>query len=116
MHVPMYRWGILVCNDGVFPYYTGDWSELDALKKQGADSIVWSVGGMVPIAHLSSSIAKKYQWNVIASEDVTIATGDESAALVGADGATFPSQHDVSFESPTNYTKQNLKVRLATLP
>ena len=106
----------MVCNDGVYPYYTGDWSEHKALKAQGVDTILWSVGGMVPIAHLSSDTAKKYQWNVVASEDVSVVTGSESAAIVGADGATFASQRDFNLQPPANYTQHELKIRVATLP
>ena len=36
-----------------------------ALKAQGAETIVWSVGGLVPIAHLAAATAKKYKWNMV---------------------------------------------------
>lgn len=110
------RYGILVCNDGVYPYYTGDFSEVDALKKMGADTIVWSVGSFVPIAHLSSLSAKKYKWNVIVSEDVSPVTGPDSATIIGSDGSPLASQRDVAFNGPVNCTTTGLHVRLATLP
>jgi len=109
-------WGILVCNDGAYPYYTGDWSQLDGLHAQGAETIVWSVGAMVPIAHLAASTAKKYKWNMVTSEDRSIVTGAKSASIVGVDGSTFVSQQDIALSSPVNYTQTDLSIRIARIP
>ena len=109
------RWGILVCNDGVYPYYTGDWSQLDDLKAQGADAFIWSVGGMVPIGDLGSHTARKYGVDLIASEDKSDATGSNSGQILGKDGKKLSSQRDVAFRAPAHYTASDLHVRLAVL-
>lgn len=37
-------WGIAICYEGFYPTLTGNWNQFDALRRQGADALVWSVG------------------------------------------------------------------------
>ena len=111
------RWGILVCNDGAYPYYTNDWTQLDSLKAQGADTFVWSVGAMVPIGHWAASTATRYSVNMVGSEDVSFMTGSDSAVIVGTDGKVLTSQYDVALQHVhRDYTASGLHLRLAQLP
>ena len=108
------RWGILICYEGVYPYLHDDWSQLAALKAAGADTFVWSVGAVVPIAHYGSWTAVKYNVSMVISSDESFVTGTNSAAIVGSDGKV-PAQQDVPLQPPKYYTKGGLHVRLATL-
>ena len=110
------RWGLLVCYDGVYPFVHNDWSELDALKAQGVETIVWSVGSMVPIATVGGKIAKRYNVSLVISEDVSAITGaSHSASILARDGSPFQSQKDVALPPPAGYKNHGLHIRTATL-
>ena len=106
--------GILVCFDGVYPYVSKDFSELDALKSDGVDTIVWSVGSMVPISVIGKSIAKRYNFSVIISEDSSLVTGSDSAGILSNTGVPYETQKDIPLIPPKDYTGRGLHVRLAT--
>ena len=106
---------ILVCFDGVYPYVSKDFSELDALKAHGVDTIVWSVGSMVPISVFGKSMAKRYNFSVIISEDSSLVTGSDSAGILSNTGAPYETQNDFPLIPPSDYTgKGFVYIRLAS--
>lgn len=110
------RWGLLVCYDGVYPFVHSDWSELDALKAEGVETIVWSVGSMVPIGMIGGKIARRYNVSMVISEDVSVVTGaSHSASILSTDGSPFRSQKDFALQPPTGYRNHGLHIRMATL-
>ena len=106
--------GILVCFDGVYPYVSRDFSELDALKAHRVDTIVWSVGSMIPISVFGKSIAKSYNFSVIISEDSSLLTGSDSAGILSNTGAPYKTQNDFPLIPPSDYTGKGLHIRLAS--
>lgn len=103
-----HRFGLVICFEGVYPYLTRDFSQLDALKQQGASVFVWSVGGMVPLQFASSRLARRYLVSVLASEGTAV------GATIGEDGKPLPSQKDVPLSLPGYHGHAAL--RLARLP
>jgi hypothetical protein len=81
-------WGVIICYEGVYPFLTNDFSQMDALVAAGATSFLWSVGGEAPLDALSELLAKKYRVEVGASMDSSITPS--SGAIVNASGAPFP--------------------------
>jgi len=80
------RWGIIICYEGVYadlPW--GNWNEIDALKAQGADALLWSIGGIVPPAIGSEVIARHAQIGVIVSET------EHASTFTAADGTRLPT-------------------------
>ena len=106
--------GILVCFDGVYPYVSRDFSELDALKAHRVDTIVWSVGSMIPISVFGKSIAKSYNFSVIISEDSSLLTGSDSAGILSNTGVPYKTQKDFPLTPPSDYTGKGLHIRLAS--
>ena len=60
-------WGIIICYEGVYPYDSGDFAQMDEMKAQGASGFVWSVGSEVPINSLAGSLSGKYELDTLAS-------------------------------------------------
>ena len=60
--------GLVMCYEGVYPTLTGDWSQLDALKNQGAEVLLWSIGGEVPSLRYAEKIARRTGLVVAAAE------------------------------------------------
>ena len=54
------KFGLLTCYEGVYPFISRDWSQLDGLEKQGAHAILWSIGSHVPTTLLGRKIANRY--------------------------------------------------------
>jgi len=77
------RCGLLICFEGVYPDLTRDWSQLLELRRQGAEVLLWSVGGDVPLRLAGERIVKEVGLPVVASMDRA------SAAIIGAAG-TLP--------------------------
>ena len=69
--------GLLICYEGVVAAVSP--AQLEALRDQGMDTLLWSVGGEVPIGTLSKSFSKKYNVSVAASMDRA------AAVMFGAD-------------------------------
>lgn len=112
-----HRFGILICYEGIWPLFPGNnWAQMDALKAQGADTFVWNVGAMVPIAHAGSITARRYNVSVLASADSSSMTGDDSGVALGPDGKPLSTQKDVAVPPPDSYTAKGLHIRLAVLP
>jgi predicted amidohydrolase len=65
-------WGIIICFEGVYPYVTGDFSQMDALVAAGATDFLWSVGGEAPLNALSALLAGRYKVGVIAAMDSSV--------------------------------------------
>jgi len=61
------KFGILVCYDGLYPFVSGNYSQLNAYKKQGVDTIVWSGGGPDPFNIFGPPIAKGWDVDIVAS-------------------------------------------------
>merc|ERR1712048_265141 len=61
------RWGILICYEGVYPFVSRDFSQMQGMVDQGATAFVWSVGGMVPLATFSKQIAAEFKVSMVAS-------------------------------------------------
>ncbi len=106
--------GILICFDGVYPFVSRDFSQLDALKADGVDTIIWSVGSMVPIAHIGKAIANKYNFSLIISEDSSFVTGSDSANILSNSGLPYQTQKDFQLIPPSDYTGKGLHIRLAS--
>ena len=104
--------GILVCYDGVYPYISNNFSELNALKENNVDTIIWSAGSMVPIVHLGKLTATKYNFTIIASEDSSFVTGTDSAMILSKDGVPYDTQKDIPILPPKDYTGKNLHIRV----
>jgi len=79
------RWGLVICYEGVYPEMPwGDWKQLDALKAQGADALLWSIGSVVPEQASSGVLARKEGLAVAASEDKA------ASSFVDAGGRAIP--------------------------
>ena len=100
----MDRIGLLICYEGIYPELTGDWAQLDKLKAEGADAILWAIGGVVSDKRHGEKIARKYNVAVVAAED------RHAAAFIGADGKPMSNVSTVSVPlvggGLTNYTGQ----------
>uniref|UniRef100_A0A7S3ASD0 CN hydrolase domain-containing protein n=1 Tax=Haptolina ericina TaxID=156174 RepID=A0A7S3ASD0_9EUKA len=79
------RWGAIICYEGVYPSIFGDWSQMDALKQQGAELFLWAIGGMVADQRSAPSLARKYSLPVVAAED------EHGAVFVNSTGNPFNS-------------------------
>jgi hypothetical protein len=101
--------GLVICYEGIYPDVTGDWSQMEALKKQGADAFLWSVGGEIPLGIAGGHMARKFNVAVIASED------RDAGAVLGTDGKAPSEQRDVLFAVP-GYTEEKLAIRVSSLP
>lgn len=101
------RIGIVVCYEGLYPSLTGDWSQMDELKRQGAGTFIWPVGGWIDLKLAGKKIATKYSVAIVGSEDSTV------AAILGPDGQPMPSQQ-VSITT-AGYTEGRAALLLATL-
>jgi hypothetical protein len=45
-----WRWGILICYEGVYPFVPGgSWKQMDGLMAQNATHWIWSIGSMVAV-------------------------------------------------------------------
>jgi len=66
-------------------HVAGSWAQFDALKTQGADALLWSIGGMISDGTKSKVLALKYNVVVVASED------NRASALIDQKGASLPS-------------------------
>jgi len=108
------RWGIIICAEGVFPWTPGgNWDQMDALHRQNATNWLWSVGGMVPVAHVARAFAKRYGVRVATSQDATL---DAPGVLIcgGKEALDCPwEDHPVS-RLPQGYTAAPF-VRIAKL-
>ena len=89
-------WGVIICYEGVYPFLTGDFSQMTALVAAGAESFIWSVGGEAPIDALAALLAAKFKVEVAASMDSGLTPA--SGAIVNASG------------SPLLYTDTKLSV------
>lgn len=80
-------WGIAICYEGFYPTITGNWQQFDALKRQGASALAWSVGSG-PVSTEAPLLAKRYNISVFGTAD----GGKENMlnALVGPDGKPLP--------------------------
>lgn len=75
--------GLAICYEGVYPELTGDWSQFDAFRAQGADMVLWSIGGMVNAQRVGESMAKRLDMAVTAAEDGT------ASVFLNASGKTI---------------------------
>lgn len=67
------RWGIIICYEGVYPFISRDFSQMDGLVNQTARSWIWSIGSTVPIQTSLNSYAKRYPRVMIAAtQDYTV--------------------------------------------
>lgn len=93
------RWGILICYEGVYPFTPwGSWRQIQSLKAQGAEALLWSIGAMVPYyGSISRRLARRYGVSVVASQNyaeglAADATGSmlltTSSAPLAVDGYT----------------------------
>ena len=84
--------GLLICYEGVVAAVSP--AQLEALRDQGMDTLLWSVGGEVPIGTLSKSFAKKY--------NVSVAAGMVRAAAVmfGADAQPAANTTELTVSAP----------------
>ena len=92
------RWGLLICYEGMYADLFRDWSQLDALKKEGADGILWSIGGVLPAHTVGRALARHVSLPVLSSED--------GASAVALGGDANPLQRNASLPLPpmANYT------------
>ena len=82
-----HRFGIVVCYEGLYPFLTGDFSQMDKLVAMNASSFVWSVGGAMPMEVVGAALAKRWDIPWIASEDSGAA---RSGLLLQGGGADLP--------------------------
>jgi hypothetical protein len=94
-------WGVIICYEGVYPFLTGDFSQMDALKAAGADAFVWSVGGEAPLDALSAALAEKYKVDVVAAMDASVEAS--GGAIYNSSGAPLP-YHDARVRVGGGYT------------
>ena len=80
--------GLLICYEGVVAAVSP--AQLEALRDQGMDTLLWSVGGEVPIGTLSKSFSKKYNVSVAASMDRA------AAVMFGADAQPAANTTELS--------------------
>ena len=84
--------GLLICYEGVVAAVSP--AQLEALRDQGMDTLLWSVGGEVPIGTLSKSFSKKYNVSVAASMDRA------AAVMFGADGQPAANSTELTVSAP----------------
>ena len=101
------RFGLVICYEGVYPDVSGDWSQMEALVAQGADTFIWSVGGETPLKVQGPVMEGRFKVSMLASEDET------HAFIGGPDGKAVAST-DVPVAVP-GYTAA-ATVTLAPLP
>ena len=80
-------WGLIICYEGVYPYLSGDFSQMDALAAAGATGFIWSVGGEAPLDALSALLAAKYRVDVVAAMDSSVTPS--GGAIYNASGAPY---------------------------
>lgn len=100
--------GLIICYEGVYPLLTGDWAQMSALRRMGADTFVWSVGGATPLGVTAGHMARKFNVSVVAAEDRT------AALVLGPSGEPEPDARSVPF-AVAGYTERKLALRVATL-
>ena len=107
-------WGIIICYEGVYPVVTGDYAQMDALKRMGASAFIWSIGSDAPMATISKSWGKKYLTAVSAAIDGNLLDG--TGAIV-APGGTEVAYTDTVLASlsAVGYTAK-AKLRVGSLP
>ena len=59
------RWGLLICYEGLYPYVSGHFAQMEGLVAQGATSFVWSVGGLFPVGAYSDALGKRFGVDVV---------------------------------------------------
>jgi len=82
-------WGIAICYEGFYPTLSKDWSQFDALKRQGASALVWSVGSG-PVSTEAPIIATRYNMSVVGVADGGKLPQNALSALVGPNGKALP--------------------------
>ena len=61
------RWGLLICYEGVYPYVSGDFAQMEGLVAQGATSFVWSVSAACSqSAHIRTHSARDLESTLFA--------------------------------------------------
>ena len=86
--------GLLICYEGVVAAVSP--AQLEALRDQGMDTLLWSVGGEVPIETLSKSFSKKYNVSVAASMDRA------AAVMFSADAQPAANTTELTVSAPGN--------------
>lgn len=92
------KFGLLICYEGLWAELHRDYSQLLALKAQGADAVLWSIGGLLPDKTVGKSLAKHSGLTIIASEDRA-----EAAAIRGSDASKMAANVSVPL-AIANYT------------
>lgn len=102
------RFGLIICYEGLYPSLTGDWSQMEGLKAEGASAFTWSVGGMLPLGVTGGHMAKKFNVSVIASENKV------EGQVLGTDGKPRAGATDVGVSVP-GYMADKAAVRISTI-
>lgn len=62
-------YGLIICWEGVYPFVSNDFAQMDGLVAKNASAFLWSIGGAVPMTVAGSQYVKKYGVDVVATED-----------------------------------------------
>ena len=76
-----------MCYEGLYPFLTDDFSQMDKLVAMNSSAFVWSVGGDMPMELVGVELAKKWDIPWFASESMN--TGRSGLLLQGG-GADLP--------------------------
>lgn len=99
-------WGLVICYEGFYPEVTGDYSQMIALQKRNATTILWSVGSTVGLLATDAKLlAKRFQWQMAGTEDAEVVIHKSSTALLGPSGEALAARDvPVANASTVGYT------------
>ena len=83
--------GLAICYEGLYPILSGDWSQFEKLKQEGAGAILWSIGGILPDVGAAKAIIKRYNFSIFAAEL-------NAKALATSRGGRLPTLSDVPLD------------------
>lgn len=84
-------WGLIICYEGVYPFLSGDFAQMEGLAAAGATGFIWSVGGDAPIDALSALLAEKFRVDVVGSMDASATPS--GGAIYNASGAPYAAKN-----------------------
>lgn len=104
------RVGLLICYEGVYPELSGDWSQVDGLRRSGAQALLWSIGSHLPVDAGAARLARRTGLPVLASAD------GAAAHAVAATGAPLPPSRSVALRGAVAGYVGNASLLLWPLP
>ena len=91
-YYPTYVIGCVICYEAEWPLVSGDWSQFDSLKEQGATIFAWSIGDATPQPAAARALSMATKSWVVESENNHI-------GVVTMPDGNYPSD---SVEAPVN--------------